>query len=298
MDAHLFLRDQLHTPVLVPVAGGTAIAYTAPSPVPADRLNEDGIGIFGLAADAAVLAVADGVGGHARGDQAARTALLTIAGELDKLERLDGALISDLREPVMMAIERANASLVARAGSSATTLVVATIHRGSLRCYTVGDSELMVVGQRGKLKLRTIPHSPVGYARESGLLDEAEALFHDERHLLSNVLGMEGMHVAATSGLQLASRDTVLLGSDGLFDNLYHDEIIELIRAGEPYGIAEELIRCLRRRMAGPSEDPEIPSKPDDLSFVLFRPLPPSADTVTRAQRAQAELEAPPVAPG
>ena len=50
--------------------------------------------------------------------------------------------------------------------------------------------------------------------------------------------------------------------------------------------------------MAGPSEDPEIPSKPDDLSFVLFRPLPPSTDTVTRAQRAQAELEATPVAPG
>nr|WP_255216414.1 protein phosphatase 2C domain-containing protein [Pseudenhygromyxa sp. WMMC2535] len=284
----------MRVPVLVPVAGGTAIAYTAPSPVPADRLNEDGVAIFDLGPEAAVLAVADGVGGHGRGDEAARTALLTIASALEEIGELapgpEGeAPPADLREPVMAAIERANSRLVARAGSLATTLVVATIHRGELRCYTVGDSELLVVGQRGKLKLRTIPHSPVGYARESGLLGEAEALLHDERHLLSNVLGMEGMHMAATSGIQLAARDTVLLGSDGVFDNLYHDEIIELVRAGEPYATAEQLLGRLRGRMAGLDPEPEIPCKPDDLSFVLFRPQAPRPETHERAERAERE---------
>lgn len=292
MDAHLFLRDQLRAPVLVPVAGGTAIAFTAPSPTPEDRLNEDGVGVFGLGPDTAVFAVADGVGGHGKGDLAARTALEAIANELAKLSPNPSPDdVQDPRGPVMDAIERANQRLLGRVGSPATTLVVATLHRGDLRCYTVGDSELMVVGQRGKLKLRTIPHSPVGYARESGMLDEAEALLHDERHLLSNVLGMEGMHMAATASLSLAPRDTVLLGSDGLFDNLFHDEIIEIIRAGELFTTAEELLRRLRQRMSEPSEDPEIPSKPDDLSFVLFRPQPPPARTLARAARAQAEVE-------
>lgn len=281
LHAQVFLRARLEAPVLVPVAGGTAVVFTEPSPARGDEPNEDAVGIFALGPDAAVLVVADGVGGHGKGDEAARVALEILAEQLGEVDGLHGL---DLREPIMSAIERANARLVARNPSPATTLVVATIIRNDLRCYTVGDSELLVVGQRGKLKLRTIPHSPVGYARESGMLDETSALLHDERHLLSNVLGMAGMHVAATTGLHLAARDTVILGSDGVFDNLYHDEIVALVRAGEPFATAEKLIARLRERMAGLNEDPEIPSKPDDVSFILFRPQPPSAATLGKAK--------------
>lgn len=282
MDAHLFFDSRLRGPALLPVGGGTAIVFTHPSPRRLDgEPNEDAIGVFDLGPDAAVLAVADGVGGHGRGEQAARVALEALT---EQLHDVDVEHV-DLRESIMTAIEHANARLVARNPSPATTLVVATILRGQLRCYTVGDSELMVIGQRGKLKLRTIPHSPIGYARESGLLDEQSALLHDERHILSNVIGMQSMHVAATSALSLGSRDTVMLGSDGVFDNLYHDEIIELIRAGEPLAVAERLIERLRQRMAGPSPEPEIPCKPDDVAFVLFRARPPSTASRSRAAR-------------
>lgn len=282
MDAHLFFDSRLRGPALLPVGGGTAIVFSHPSPRRLDgEPNEDAIGVFDLGPDAAVLAVADGVGGHGRGEQAARVALEALT---EQLHDVDVEHV-DLRESIMTAIEHANARLVARNPSPATTLVVATILRGQLRCYTVGDSELMVIGQRGKLKLRTIPHSPIGYARESGLLDEQSALLHDERHILSNVIGMQSMHVAATSALSLGSRDTVMLGSDGVFDNLYHDEIIELIRAGEPLAVAERLIERLRQRMAGPSPEPEIPCKPDDVAFVLFRARPPSTASRSRAAR-------------
>ncbi len=279
MQARLFLRAHLETPVLVPVAGGTAVAFSRPSPRRTDDPNEDALGIFGLGDDMAVLAVADGVGGHGKGEDASRVALEVLA---EQLAGVDPEHI-DLREPIMSAIERTNTRLVTRTPSPATTLIVATIVRGTLRSYTVGDSELMVVGQRGKLKLRTIPHSPTGYARESGLLDEASALLHDERHILSNVLGMAGMHVAATTGLRLAARDTIILGSDGVFDNLFHDEIIELVRAGEPLATAERLVARLSERMTGHSDDPEIPSKPDDVAFILFRMHPPSAATLAKA---------------
>lgn len=281
MQARVFLRARLDAPVLVPVAGGTAVVFSRPSPLRGEDPNEDAVGIFGLGDHAAVLVVADGVGGHGKGEEASRVALEILA---EQLAGVDPEHI-DLREPIMSAIERTNTRLVARNPSPATTLIVATIVRGNLRSYTVGDSELIVVGQRGKLKLRTIPHSPTGYARESGLLDEASALLHDERHILSNVLGMAGMHVAATTGLHLSARDTVVLGSDGVFDNLFHDEIVDLVRAGEPLATAERLVARLAERMAGGTGDPEIPSKPDDVSFILFRMTPPSAATRARGDR-------------
>jgi PPM family protein phosphatase len=291
VDARLFLRARLDAPILIPVAGGTAVAFSRPSPRRLDDPNEDAVGVFGLGDDAAVLAVADGVGGHGRGEEASRVALEVLA---EQLATVDPDHV-DLREPIMSAIERTNTRLVARNPSPATTLIVATIVRGNLRSYTVGDSELMVVGQRGKLKLRTIPHSPTGYGRESGLLSEASALFHDERHILSNVLGMASMHVAATTGLHLAARDTVVLGSDGVFDNLFHDEIIELIRAGEPLAIATRLVERLSQRMSGHGAV-EVPSKPDDMSFILFRRQPPSAATLARARGAN-PAEEPPSSP-
>ena len=41
------------------------------------------------------------------------------------------------------------------------------------------------------------------------------------------------MWLEKQEGIELAARDTVLLGTDGLWDNLFLSEIVELIRAGE-----------------------------------------------------------------
>ena len=45
---------------------------------------------------------------------------------------------------------------------SATTLAVAEVVGQTVRTYHVGDSPIWVFGQRGRLKLQTVPHSPVG----------------------------------------------------------------------------------------------------------------------------------------
>ncbi len=94
--------------------------------------------------------------------------------------------------------------------------------RRSLRCYHVGDSELLAVGQRGRIKQRVVPHSPTGFAVEAGLLDEDEAVRHDQRHVLFNVIGSLDMRVEVGPALELAARDTVLLASDGLIRQSVH----------------------------------------------------------------------------
>lgn len=229
-----------------------------------DGPNEDAAALIPVGNDSIVLAVADGVGGLPGGSEASTLAVETLQRWLAKLSDGDG-----LREAILNAVEAANVKLVTAGKRAATTLVVAEITRRQLRCYHVGDSELIVVGQRGRIKQRIIAHSPTGFAVEAGLLDEEEAVQHEQRHVLFNVIGAPNMRVDISSSIELALRDTVLLTSDGVLDNLYVDEIVEIIRAGPLPRAADRLIEATRERMAN-SKGTE-PSKPDDATIVLYR---------------------------
>ena len=113
---------------------------------------------------------------------------------------------------------------------AASTLAIVEVQDGTARPYHVGDSAILITGQRGRVKVQTVPHSPVGYAVESGMLDAAEAMHHEERHVVSNVVGSDDMRIEIGSALSLSPRDTILLASDGLSDNLLAEEIIDFAR--------------------------------------------------------------------
>ena len=127
----------------------------------------------------------------------------------------------------------------------------------------------MVVGQRGKIKSQTMAHSPTGFAVEAGFLDEREALHHEERHLVSNFIGTTDMRIDMGAEVKLKPRDTVLLASDGLTDNLHVHEIANMIRKGPLADAIDSISSLARRRMS--MESKHQPSKPDDLSMILFR---------------------------
>src|SRR5690606_26158083 len=103
---------------------------------------------------------------------------------------------------------------------SAATLALAELSSSGIRPYHVGDSMILILGGRGKVKLQTVSHSPVGYGVESGLLNEQEAMFHEDRHLVSNMIGCPEMRIEIGPWHCLAARDTLLIATDGLFDNL------------------------------------------------------------------------------
>ena len=225
---------------------------------------EDAIAVIPFGDDGVVLAVADGVGGSPGGRDAAMIVLealrvgIGMAGE------------GELQQAIFASIEAANEQLIEQRRGSGTTVVIAEIVGGKLRSYHVGDSEIAVVGQRGRIKHRIVPHSPTGFAVESGLLSEDEAMHHEYRHILLNVVGAPSMRIEMAAPLELAARDTVLLASDGLLDNLYMAEILEEARCGDLAQTADRLVEFARERMA--TNDGSVPSKPDDLSLVIFRP--------------------------
>ncbi len=232
-----------------------------------DVPNEDAAAIIPVGQSSLVLAVADGVGGMPAGREASSAVMRTLQRVLADLP----VEAPQLRPAILDAVEEANKVVLDLARGAATTLVVAQLDACNLRSYHVGDSELLTVGQRGRIKQRVVPHSPTGFAVEAGLLDEDEAVQHDQRHVLFNVIGSPDMRVDVGPALQLAVRDTVLLASDGLFDNLYIDEIVETIRIGRLAAAADRLVERARARMNGPG-GADRPCKPDDLTIVLFRP--------------------------
>jgi serine/threonine protein phosphatase PrpC len=149
-------------------------------------------------------------------------------------------------------------------------MALVEIQDRTIRPYHVGDSAILVTGQRGKLKLQTIPHSPIGYAVEAGLMKEEDAIHHEARHVISNVIGSDSMRIEIGPPIEMAPRDTLLLASDGLFDNLLPDEIVEAVRRGPLDEAVSELVETAQQRMA--AQHCSAPCKPDDLTVIAYRP--------------------------
>lgn len=264
-QASILTRGEMPHIETADVASGTAVWLSHRSPVK-ETENEDGVLVLRLTKARAVLAVTDGLGGHAGGARAAEITLHALAeatGSAD-LESEDS-----LRSAIVNGFEAANQAVLDLSIGAGATLSVIEINNHTIRPYHVGDSQILVTGQRGKLKLITVAHSPVGFAVESGMLNEQEAIHHEDRHIVSNIVGSNEMRIEIGPPMTLAQRDTVLLASDGLFDNLHRAEIVELIRKGALTGCAKSLANACRMRMC--EGKPGEPSKPDDLTLLLYR---------------------------
>ena len=263
-DAWLCLGRDMAEAELRDLARGQVALYSARSP-DKDSENEDAAAVIPLADGAVVLAVADGVGGGREGERAARLSVRALASSLRRAEESE-----TLRSAILDGVEQAQQAVLGLGGGAATTFAAVEIRGATARPYHVGDSEILIVGQRGRVKLEIVSHSPVGFAMAAGVLDEAEAMSHEQRHVVSNVLGAADMRVEVGSALPLSRFDTVLLATDGLFDNLRREEIVAHVRKGPLREALGSLADAARRRMTLPVEGE--PSKPDDLTLVAFRP--------------------------
>ncbi len=263
-EARLFSGEERLEGAVFSLAGGEAAVFSTRSPIRGTP-NEDSAAVIAMAEDCGVLAVADGLGGAPGGQQASAIAVECVTDAVRDATR-EG---HDARWGILNGFEAANEKVLALGIGAATTLIVVEVSGRAMRAYHVGDSLALVTGQRGKTKLQTIPHSPVGYGVESGLLDENDAMHHEERHVVSNAIGSSDMRIDVGPPVRLAPRDTVLLASDGLFDNLHMKEIVATVRKGPLRGLARGLAERALERMKGGSEG--NPSKPDDLTFIVFR---------------------------
>ncbi|TWT94004.1 PP2C family protein-serine/threonine phosphatase [Stieleria varia] len=256
-----FIESDMQSPEVLSLAGGNVVALCRRCPGRIEP-NDDSAGVVETENGAIVLIVADGVGGGPMGHKASSIAVQSVSESV-----LDSKL-TDLRPAILDGIESANREILDLGVGAATTIAVVEIQEHGVRGYQVGDSQTVIFGQRGAIKWKSTPHSPVGYAVESGLLSESDAMRHEERHIVSNLVGSREMHIEIGPVHRMSQRDTVIVGTDGLFDNLHFDEIIALGRSGKPVDRVAKLAKLATSRMSQVVEGQ--PGKPDDLTFLVY----------------------------
>jgi serine/threonine protein phosphatase PrpC len=225
--------------------------------------NEDALLCHALAG-ATLLAVADGVGGHAAGEVASSIAIRTLRREVAAgyREGMDpDAACALLRE----AFNRAHTAICeeavgARRGMG-TTLVAAIVTTNRAMIAWCGDSRAYVLREDGRF--RTADHSLVQPLVDRGLITGEEARVHPMRHVITHSLGGDLRTDCSEQVLQ--EGDVVLLSTDGLHDSLPE----ETIRAGRSLGDGEAIVRMLVTEASGRSSD--------NITAVALRAGPPCA---------------------
>jgi PPM family protein phosphatase len=196
-----------------------------------------------------LLALADGMGGHAAGEVASNVVISTLAN-LDE-DRPVEDLISTLRE----ATAAANGNLRAMIeqdpsldgmGTTLTALLFAGSRVGLVH---VGDSRAYLV-RGGSLTQITHDDTFVQALVDEGRLTEEEASSHPQRSLILHALN--GAEVEPDLSIrEVRVGDRYLLCSDGLSDVVSPDTLLEALQLPDPHQAADRLVE-LALRAGGP----------------------------------------------
>lgn len=170
--------------------------------------------------------VADGMGGHAGGQEASKIATATIYAHL--IQHWNSALDSTVL--LKEAVEKANISILEdqqahpERGDMGTTVVVLIFRDEQPLCAHVGDSRLYRL-RDSHLEQITDDHTWVGMALKKGEINAEQAKFHPWRHVLSQCLGREDLQHIDIQELEVRSGDRLLICSDGLTEEVSDAQI-------------------------------------------------------------------------
>jgi protein phosphatase len=165
--------------------------------------------------------VADGMGGHAGGQEASKIATSSIQGSLDQCWDWPEDSVILLQQALL----DANQSIIddqtehPERADMGTTAVVVMLREGKLWYAHVGDSRLYL-WRDGQLKQVTEDHTWVSRAMRIGDLTPEEARSHPWRHVLSQCLGRKDLREIDVEALDVQPGDRLLLCSDGLTEEL------------------------------------------------------------------------------
>jgi protein phosphatase len=195
-----------------------------------------------------LVVVADGMGGHSAGEVASRMAVDVISSQY---YRSPGDPRSALMTSFMQAnrdIHQSSTEIQARKGMG-TTCTALVLRNGTALAAHVGDSRLYLI-RGGQIYLMTEDHSAVMELVKRGLISLAEARHHPDKNVILRALGSHrDVEVSIwDEPLPIRGGDRFLLCSDGLYDLVEDNEIMEAVLDGDGPSACAALIKLAKER--------------------------------------------------
>ena len=197
-----------------------------------------------------LIAVADGMGGHAGGQIASTLALDSLRSVFEN----SGA--SDPAEILISGFASAQQSILAHTESNpeldgmGTTCTAAILQSGHLSYGHIGDSRLYLF-HAGRFDQITVDHSLVNQLVQNGTISPDQAAGHEQKNVLTRALGMKSPDMAADFSNQpipLSPGDVLVMATDGLHGVLSVEEIGHFATTQSPYDACRTLVDTAKER--------------------------------------------------
>lgn len=211
--------------------------------------NEDSVTILKNANNEHLMIVADGMGGHRKGEVASSMALAhlgkrfasisSIGTKLDAVNWLNDNINEINRQILKYAEENVDST------GMGTTLVVSVLTKDYLIFGNIGDSSGYVMKNK-KLHKVTKDHTLVNLLVEAGDLTEEEAKYHPKKNVLMKALGASEKCEPDIFCVEDDECECILLCSDGL-TSLLTDEQIEKVLNESELSIEEKVSKLIRK---------------------------------------------------
>ena len=197
-----------------------------------------------------LLAVADGMGGHAKGEEASKIALNAIARAVIP-DLLNNTPFTKILEK---GIQNANQDILdytaenPEASGMGTTSVCAVVKDNQIHLANVGDSRAYRVSDDEICRV-TKDHSYVQALIDEGEITEEQAREHPRKNEITRAVGIMPSIEVDTMKLTLDSDESLLLCCDGVIAHLSDDDIHKIIRdSPDPQTACQEIVDMANER--------------------------------------------------
>lgn len=193
--------------------------------------------------------VADGMGGHLRGDLASRFVIEALQ-DIGPAESID-AFAQDVRRRIGRANKRIHdyAATLGDTEIIGSTIVAFMVRDNEFICLWAGDSRAYLLGSDRLVQL-TRDHTAAQVFVDSGDLAITEAKRHPSAHLLTRAVGaQESIELDEYRG-QIRDGDALLLCSDGLINEVDDDELAPILEDFDCEEACQELVDLSMERGA------------------------------------------------
>ncbi len=203
---------------------------------------------------AALLVVADGMGGHRAGNVASSIAITAAEQFWSHFDRANFPSDEEARKMVRNLIIKANEQVLNEAVNSSDRKGMGTTFTSGLLCGNrltighIGDSRAYLISD-GQIRLLTKDHSLVEQLIESGQVRPEDKDSHPQRHVLTRALGISPDLQLDVSEEIIEAGSTLLFCTDGLTNLVQDNEILEeSSKHSDPKKLAESLIKLANSR--------------------------------------------------